>query len=309
VKETAAKKSFWAVFENAGLGKTWASRLREWRFGFYLLWRNTLTRVSLIIVILLILTAIFAPYIVPYPSHAISATDPANSLLPPSAEHFFGTDEQGRDVFSRVLYGSRISLQTALLAVGLALIIGIPLGAVAGALGGAADEIIMRITDIFLSFPPLLLSIAIAALLGPNLRNAMLAIALAWWPWYTRLIRGQAVSIKERQFVRAANAIGASPAAIIFRHIIPNCIAPVIVQASMDIGGTILTISSLSFLGLGAQAPAPEWGLMINTSRNYILNAWWYSIFPGLAIFITVLVFNLLGDGIREILDPKTRKV
>ena len=293
----------------SGFMHSFAPRLREWRFGFYLLWRNMLTRVSLVIVILLVLMAIFAPRIVPYPSHAISATDPANSLLPPGADHLFGTDEQGRDIFSRVLYGSRISLQTALLAVGLALLIGIPLGALAGAAGGAADEIIMRITDIFLSFPPLLLSIAIAALMGPNLRNAMLAIALAWWPWYTRLIRSQAVSIKERQFVRAAVAMGARPLSIIARHIVPNCIAPVIVQASMDIGGTILTISSLSFLGLGAQAPAPEWGLMINTSRNYIMNAWWYSIFPGMAIFITVLVFNLLGDGIREILDPKTRKV
>jgi peptide/nickel transport system permease protein len=284
-------------------------RLRKWRFGFFLLWRNTLTRISLIIVVLLVLLAVFAPWVVPYPAHTRSATDPAHSLLPPGAEHFFGTDEQGRDVFSRVIFGTRISLRTALLSVGLALLIGIPLGAFAGAIGGAADEVIMRITDIFLSFPPLLLSIAIAALMGPNLKNAMLAIALSWWPWYTRLIRGQAVSIKERQFVRAANALGAHPAAIIFRHIIPNCIAPVIVQASMDIGGVILTISSLSFLGLGAQAPAPEWGLMINTSRNYIMNAWWYSIFPGLAIFITVLVFNLLGDGIREIMDPKTRKL
>jgi peptide/nickel transport system permease protein len=246
---------------------------------------------------------------VPYPSHALSATEPANSLLPPGAEHFFGTDEQGRDIFSRVLFGTRISLQTALLSVGFALLIGVPLGAFAGAIGGVADEIIMRITDVFLSFPPLLLSIAIAALLGPNLQNAMLAIALSWWPWYTRLIRGQAVSVKERQFVRAANALGAHPVSTIFRHIVPNCIAPVIVQASMDIGGVILTISSLSFLGLGAQAPTPEWGLMISTSRNYIMNAWWYSIFPGAAIFIAVLTFNLLGDGIREILDPKTRRL
>jgi peptide/nickel transport system permease protein len=293
----------------AGLKQSLAPRVKEWRFGLYLLWRNKLTRISLLIVILLVLVAVLAPVIVPYPAHTQSATDPANGLLPPGGKYLFGTDEQGRDVFSRVIYGARISLQTALLAVGLALLIGIPLGAFAGALGGAVDEVIMRVTDIFLSFPPLLLSIAISALLGPNLRNAMLAIALAWWPWYTRLIRGQAVSIKERQFVRAANALGAHPAATIFRHIVPNCIAPVIVQASMDIGGVILTISSLSFLGLGAQAPTPEWGLMINTSRNYIFNAPWYSIFPGLAIFISVLVFNLLGDGIREILDPRTRKV
>ncbi|MDR2759284.1 MAG: ABC transporter permease [Spirochaetaceae bacterium] len=293
----------------ADLRQSAAPRIRQWRLGFYLLQRNTLTRLSLLVVLFLILTAIFAPVLVPYPDHAVNTTNPADKLLPPSGAHFFGTDEQGRDLFSRVLVGTRISLQTALLAVGIALLIGIPLGAFAGSIGGLCDEIIMRITDIFLSFPPLLLSIAIAALMGPNLQNAMLAIALSWWPWYTRLIRAQAVSIKERQFVRAANAIGAHPVSTIFRHIVPNCIAPVIVQASMDIGGAILTIASLSFLGLGAQAPTPEWGLMINTSRNYLLNAWWYSIFPGLAIFITVLVFNLLGDGIREILDPKTRKL
>ena len=285
------------------------SRVREWRLSFFLLWRNSLTRLAFIVVILLFLIAIFAPIIAPYPEHAGSVTNPAEMLKPPSAENLFGTDEQGRDVYSRVMFGARISLRAAIIAVGLSLAIGIPLGAIAGAVGGVIDEILMRITDVFLSFPPLLLSIAIAALIGPSLENAILAIALSWWPWYTRLIRSQAISIKERQFVRAAVAIGVRPGKIIVRHIVPNCIAPVIVQASMDIGGVILTIASLSFLGLGAQAPIPEWGLMINTSRNYLMSAWWYSIFPGLAIFIAVLVFNLLGDGIREILDPKTRKL
>jgi peptide/nickel transport system permease protein len=284
-------------------------RIREIRLSLYLLSRNRLTRLSLGVVILLVLTALVAPLIVPYPEHIETDTNPVDKLLPPSGKYFFGTDELGRDIFSRVIYGTRISLQTALIAVGLALLIGIPLGAIAGATGGMVDEVIMRITDIFLSFPPLLLAIAIAAFLGPSLENAMLAIAVSWWPWYTRLIRGQAVSIRERQFVKAAKAIGTPPARIIFGHIVPNCIAPVIVQASMDIGGVILTIASLSFLGLGAQPPTPEWGLMVSTSRNYFLNAWWYSIFPGLAIFVTVLVFNLLGDGLREILDPKTRKI
>ena len=284
-------------------------RIREIRLSLYLLGRNRLTRLSLGVVILLVLTALVAPFIVPYPEHIEAETNPVDKLLPPSGKYFFGTDELGRDIFSRVIYGTRISLQTALIAVGLALLIGIPLGAIAGATGGMVDEVIMRITDIFLSFPPLLLAIAIAAFLGPSLENAMLAIAVSWWPWYTRLIRGQAVSIRERQFVKAAKAIGTPPARIIFGHIVPNCIAPVIVQASMDIGGVILTIASLSFLGLGAQPPTPEWGLIVSTSRNYFLNAWWYSIFPGLAIFVTVLVFNLLGDGLREILDPKTRKI
>jgi peptide/nickel transport system permease protein len=282
--------------------------LREFKLSFYLLNRNTLQRFSLFVIALLVLVAIFAPWIAPYPSHAETETNPQDKLLPPSNRYVMGTDELGRDLFSRIVFGTRISLKTALLAVGLALLIGVPLGAIAGGLGGAADEIIMRITDVFLSFPPLLLAIAIAAFLGPSLTNAMIAIAISWWPWYTRIIRGQAVSIRERQFVRAALAIGTPKTQIVFRHILPNTMAPVIVQASMDIGGVILTIAALSFLGLGAQPPTPEWGLLISTSRTYFLNAWWYSTFPGIAIFITVLVFNLIGDGIREVLDPRTRK-
>jgi peptide/nickel transport system permease protein len=214
----------------------------------------------------------------------------------------------GRDIFSRTLYGSRVSLKTAIIAVALALIIGVPLGAIAGTIGGVLDEVIMRITDVFLSFPPLLLAIVFVSTMGPSLNNAIAAIALSWWPWYTRLVRGQAISLKERKFVQAAETIGTSRLKIIMRHIVPNTISPVIVQASMDMGGVILTVAALSFLGLGAQAPQPEWGLMINVSKNYFPDIWWYSVFPGLAIFITVLVFNLIGDGIREILDPKTRK-
>jgi peptide/nickel transport system permease protein len=288
--------------------KTLQPSIREFRMSFYLLNRNRLQRLSLIVIVLLALVAVFAPFIAPYPGHAISDTNPDDKLQPPSAKYWFGTDELGRDMLSRVIYGTRISLQTALIAVGMALLIGVPLGAIAGGLGGVMDEIIMRITDVFLSFPPLLLAIAISAFMGPNLRNAMLAIIVSWWPWYTRIIRGQAVSIRERQFVRAARAIGTPKMKIIFKHILPNTFAPVIVQASMDIGGVILTIAALSFLGLGAQPPTPEWGLLISTSRTYFLNAWWYSTFPGLAIVITVLVFNLVGDGMREVLDPKTRK-
>ena len=288
--------------------KTLRPSIREFRLSFYLLNRNLLQRLSLIVIGLLVFIAIFAPVISPYPSHSISDTNPTDKLLPPSSQYLFGTDELGRDLLSRVIYGTRISLQTALIAVGLALLIGVPLGAIAGGVGGTVDEVIMRITDIFLSFPPLLLAIAIAAFLGPSLQNAMLSIAISWWPWYTRIIRGQAVSIRERQFVRAARAIGTPMRRIVFSHILPNTMAPVIVQASMDIGGVILTIASLSFLGLGAQAPTPEWGLLISTSRTYFLNAWWYSTFPGIAIFFSVLVFNLVGDGIREVLDPRTRK-
>lgn len=283
-------------------------RLHSLRESLYLLARNKLSLVALIILVVLVLAAIFAPYIIPYPEDISDSAQTANQFLPPSAEHLMGTDNLGRDVFSRVIYGTRISLTAALAAVALSLLIGIPLGAIAGSFGGWVDNVIMRITDVFLSFPPLLLSIAMVALMGSGLNNAILAISLSWWPWYTRLVRGQAISVKERKFVQAAETIGTSRMKIIFKHIIPNCISPVIVQASMDIGGVILTVASLSFLGLGAQMPMPEWGLMISQGRAFFPDMWWYCVFPGIAIFITVLCFNLLGDAIREILDPKTRK-
>lgn len=273
----------------------------------YLLARNKLSLLAFAIIILLVLSAIFAPVIVPYPEDVYSAHI-EQKLEAPSSEHIMGTDELGRDVFSRLVYGARVSISTALVAVGVALVIGIPLGAIAGTFGGWVDNVIMRITDVFLSFPPLLLAIALVTLLGPGLTNAIIAIVVSWWPWYTRLVRGQAISIKERKFVQAAETIGTSKAKIIFSHIVPNCISPVIVQASMDIGGVIMTVASLSFLGMGAQQPQPEWGLMISVGRASFPDKWWCCIFPGIAIFLTVLSFNLLGDAIREILDPKTRK-
>jgi len=274
----------------------------------YLLQQNKLTFIALLIILFLIIIAIIAPIIAPFPSHIYSDVNPQDKLLPPSRVYFFGTDEAGRDLFSRVLYGTRISLLGSLTAVVMGLLIGVPLGLLAGFYGKFVDELIMRIVDMFLSFPPLLLAMAIAAFLGPSLQNAILALIISWWPWYTRLIRGQVVSIKEKEFVRAAHAIGTPSWQIMFKHILPNCISPVIVQASMDLGGIILTLAALSFLGLGAQAPTPEWGLIVNTSRTYFLKAWWYGFFPGMAIFITVLCFNLLGDGLREVLDPKTKK-
>jgi len=288
--------------------QTLKPRIKSFRESLYLLARNKLSLLALIILILLALSAIFAPSIIPYPEDLADAAHTEIKLSPPSAEHLMGTDELGRDIFSRVVYGARVSLSAALSAVGLALLIGIPLGAIAGSFGGWVDNLIMRITDVFLSFPPLLLAIAMVAVMGSNLRNAILAISMSWWPWYTRLIRGQAISVKERKFVQAAETIGTSRAKIIFKHIIPNCISPVIVQASMDIGGVIMTVASLSFLSLGAQQPTPEWGLMISEGRAYFPDKWWCCIFPGIAIFLTVLCFNLLGDAIREILDPKTRK-
>ncbi len=283
-------------------------RIKSFQESVYLLARNKLSLAALLLLLVLVALAVLAPVIIPYPEDLADAAHTEIKLEPPSAAHLMGTDELGRDIFSRVIYGARVSLTAALAAVGLSLLIGVPLGAVAGSFGGWVDNVIMRITDIFLSFPPLLLAIAMVTVLGSSLNNAILAIALSWWPWYTRLIRGQAISVKERKFVQAAETIGTGRMKIIFKHIIPNCISPVIVQASMDIGGVILTVASLSFLGLGAQLPAPEWGLMISMGRRFFPDSWWYCIFPGVAIFITVLCFNLLGDAIREILDPKTRK-
>ena len=283
-------------------------RLKSFRESLYLIMKNNLSFMALLVIVLIIIMAILAPNIIPYPEDIADEAHIANKFTPPNSEHLFGTDDLGRDVFSRTVYAARVSLRTAVIAVGFALLIGVPLGAIAGSVGGWVDNVIMRITDVFLSFPPLLLAIAMVSIMGSSLTNAIIAIAISWWPWYTRLVRGQAISVKERKFVQAAETIGTPRRRIIFSHILPNTISPVIVQASMDMGGVILTVASLSFLGLGAQLPTPEWGLMISAGRNFFPDMWWCCIFPGLAIFITVLCFNLLGDAIREILDPKTRK-
>ncbi len=271
----------------------------------YILQRNWLTLTGCTIVLLITLLAILAPLLAPYDPVTI---DIPSRLQPPGTEHWFGTDEMGRDIFSRVLYGCRISLQVGLYIVLLAAIIGTAIGSTAGYLGGKTDSVVMTIMDMILSFPSLVLAMALAAALGPSLFNAMLAVAIVKIPVYVRLVRGQVLSLRERQYVKAARTFGASPAWIITRHIIPNCLAPVLIQLTLGIGEAILTASSLSFIGLGAQPPAPEWGAMISTARIYILDQWWYATFPGLAIFITVVGFNLLGDGIRDILDPRSIK-
>ena len=285
------------------------SKWKELKLSMYLLNRNMLTRISIILLILLIVSAFLAPVISPHPQDAQNATNPEISLQGPSQEHLFGTDELGRDILSKTIYGIRISLSSALITVFFAMVIGTLLGAVAGTVGGVLDEIIMRITDIFLSFPSLLLAIVISAFLEPSLQHAQMAMVISWWPWYTRIMRGEAISIKERQYIKAADTIGTPRVVSIFKHIIPNGLSPIIIQASQDMGAVVLTVASLGFLGLGAQPPTPEWGLMVSTSKSYFMNAWWYTVFPGAAIFITVLIFNVIGDGLREVLDPKTRKI
>jgi len=272
-----------------------------------LLFTNKLTGFAFIVIAALVIIAVLAPVIAPYPEQGLGKVKLDEVFQPPNAVHLFGTDELGRDILSRVIYGARISLSISIITIVIAVAIAIPIGVISGYYGGFVDEIIMRITDVFLSFPPLLIAIVITSFLGPSLKNAVLAIAIAWWPSYARLIRAQVIAMREKPFVRASKCIGTSDFNIMFSHVLPNSIAPIIIQASMDLGGVILTAASLSFIGLGAQAPEPEWGLIISTSRNYIMDVWWYTAFPGVLIFVTVLCFNLLGDGLREVLDPKTR--
>jgi peptide/nickel transport system permease protein len=229
-------------------------------------------------------------------------------MLVPSAEHPFGTDRLGRDMLSRVIVGARSALMVPIGVVAFAVLIGAPLGAIAGYKGGWIDEVIMRITDLFLAFPSLLLAMAIASALGRGLQNAAIALVISWWPWYTRLVRGVTIGLKERYFVEAAQAIGVRDWIIILRHILPNTISPILVQATVDMGTVILAMGGLAFLGLGTQPPAPDWGLMVSEGRSYILDQWWIATFPGLAIFVIVLAFNLVGDTLRDIFDPRQYK-
>jgi peptide/nickel transport system permease protein len=232
----------------------------------------------------------------------------ALKLQPPSSTYWFGTDELGRDVFSRVLSGAKYSLGIAFIILSIAVVVGTLVGLIAGYVGGLVDELLMRLTDLFLAFPALVLAMAIAATLGRNLQNTVIALTVVYWPWYARLVRGQVLWLKEREFIEAARAIGASPWRIVGRHILPNTLAVIIVQLTLDVGYAVLATSGLSFLGLGAQPPTPEWGTMIAGARTFFRDAWWYMTFPGLALTLTVLGFNLLGDGLRDFLDPRTRR-
>lgn len=249
--------------------------------------------------------AVFGTSIAPYPEQGLGASNVPARMLPPSAAHPFGTDGLGRDMLSRVIMGARPALLVSVAVVGAAILVGVPLGAVAGYRRGRIDALIMRIADLFLAFPPLLLAMAIVAALGPGLEHAAMALAISWWPWYARLARGTAASLRERPFVEAARSIGVSDLAILRRHVIPNSIAPILVQATIDIGTVILAAGSLAFLGLGASPPTPDWGLMVAEGRTYILDQWWLSAFPGLAILVAVLALNLVGDLLLELLDPR----
>jgi peptide/nickel transport system permease protein len=268
--------------------------------------RSPLTVIGLALIASFTLIAVLAPL--------ISPADPLKQVLstrlkPPSPSHWFGTDQLGRDVLSRIIYGARISLLIGTVVVGLAGSVGTFIGLVAGYFGGWLDEALMRLTDVFFAFPALILAMAISGALGPSLTNAMIAIAVVSWPVYARLVRAQVLSLREREYVDASRCLGASAGRIIWQHILPNTLASLMVQASFDMGGAILSAAGLSFIGFGTQPPTAEWGVMISEGRNYIATQPWLSLFPGLAILFTVAAFNLIGDGLRDVLDPRLRGI
>lgn len=284
------------VARGDGLGRT----VRRFR-------QNPLSMVGLLLIAFMLLVALLAPLLVRYPRDITGAVHIADRLQPPSRAHYFGTDDVGRDVFSRTVAGARISLGVGVVVILVAAGIGVTLGSIGGYWGGRVETTIMRVTDVFLAIPALVLAMAIAAALGPSLLNVMLAIALVAWPGYCRLSQAAVLTGKQASYVDAARAIGAADARIMFHHILPNTVSPIVVKASMDFGFAVLTTASLGFIGLGAQPPTPDWGQMLATGRQYLPEAWWYSTFPGLAIFLTVLGFSLLGDGLRDMLDPRLR--
>ncbi len=267
--------------------------------------RNRFALAGGVVVAVLFAVSLLAPIITPRDPAAINAYQ---VLLPPSASHWMGTDELGRDVFSRVIFGTRISLYVGFVAVGIAMAIGTLVGLVSGFYGGWFDSILMRFVDIMLCFPTFFLILAMIALLEPSIWIIMLVIGVTSWMGVARLVRAEVLSIKERDYIMAARSIGASDMRIIFRHILPNAAAPMLVAATLGVGGAILTESALSFLGIGVQPPTPSWGNILTSGKDYLEFAWWLSLFPGLAILVTVLAYNLLGEGIRDALDPRLHR-
>jgi len=265
---------------------------------------SRLNAIGVVIVTLVLLVALFGPLIAPQNPDQINLLA---ILQRPSVHHWFGTDDVGRDLFSRVIVGCRISIEAAIIILSLSVTFGTALGILSGLAGGLADECIMRVTDLFLAFPGFILAAAIAATLGPSLSHTVLALAVVFWPWYTRLIRAQVLSLREREFILASRLAGGGTMWIASRHLIRNVMPILTVQVSLDVGYAILATSSLSFLGLGAQPPSPEWGAIIVAGSSYIQTAWWWITFPGIALALTVLGFNLLGDGLRDWIDPRLR--
>jgi peptide/nickel transport system permease protein len=255
--------------------------------------------------VLTVMVALLGERLLPYDPYVQNF---AQALLPPSAVHLFGTDDLGRDIFSRVIAGAPLEAQIAFAVVLVSLGLGGSLGAFAGYLGGIVEEVVMRVTDIFLAFPALILAMAVAIAIGPGLTNSMMALLVVWWPWYARIARGEALAIKNSQYMEAAHAAGLKNVQIVLRHVFPNILMPLLVYATLDISNVILTGSILSFIGLGAQPPQPEWGRMVFDGQDYLSSAWWMSVLPAFAIFVVVLAFSLFGDGLRDAFDPKLRR-
>ena len=297
-----------AVEGRAGWTVRHAPAIAEARHNVRIFLKDRLALVGLAWIILTFALAVFAPVVAPHADQGRGASDVASRLQAPSWQHPFGTDEVGRDVLSRVIYGARLALLMPFVVMFAVVLIGIPLGGIAGYFGGLVDEIVMRVTDVFLAFPGIILAMALVAFMGASLRNIGIALVLTWWPWYTRLVRGIAVSLRQRGFAKAARTMGVSDWRIVLRHIIPGALGAVIVQMTLDVGTVILEVAGLSFLGLGAQPPTPDWGLMISTGRAYAIQQWWIGMFPGLAIFLLVLAFNFVGDGLRDVLDPRAKR-
>ena len=280
----------------------------RWRYlkDSYVLWRrNRLMVLGTSIILGLLLVAALAPLLATHNPYEQILND---RLLAPSAKYWFGTDSLGRDIYSRVVYGARVTLTIALLVAAISTPLGMLMGIVAGYLGGLADEILMRLADVFLAFPRLILAIAFAAALGPGVENAIVAIAIAHWPSYARLARAETLNVKNNDYIQAMRVLGAGKVRIMAGHILPLTLSSIIVRMSLDMGTIILTAAGLSFLGLGAQPPMPEWGLMVSDGRQFLVDQWWVSTLPGLAILVVVMGFNLLGDGIRDVLDPRQRQ-
>lgn len=276
-----------------------------WKEGWQTFCKNRLALIGMGIVIFFIILAFIAPFVAPY---SLDGQNLIDRLKPPSSKHWFGTDDFGRDIFSRILYGARISLWVGFFAVLGSVIIGTFLGIVAGYYGKWVDAIISRVFDIMLAFPSILLAIAIVAILGPSLQNALIAIAIINIPNFGRLIRSKVLSVKQEEYIMAARAVGMKDARILFNHILPNSISPIIVQATLAIATAIIEAASLGFLGLGALAPTPEWGKMLSDCKQYLVQAPWTLFFPGVSIMLTVLGFNLMGDGLQDVLDPKLKQ-
>lgn len=281
-----------------------AAQLEDLRRGLFRFSRNRLSVIGLLIVVVMLIIAVTGPWWVPYPEDATGKVNMANRLQPPSTTHFFGTDDAGRDIFTRTVLATRTSFQVGAIILLVAISIGVTLGAIAGYIGGATNQIIMRLTDVMLTFPGIFLPMALASALGRGMVPAMLALSVTWWPGYCRLVEAQVLKVREEDFILGARAIGASRTHIIFRHILPNILTAIIVKASMDFGFAALALASLGFIGIGIQPPEPDWGSMIALGRRFMPNAWWISTFPGLFMFVMVLGFNLLGDGLRDLLDP-----